>query len=138
MLDKITIDSFKDLVGTEAEIIVMNGPNITVKVEKVEAGKNKSEDLPDTCRSEPFSIQMSGPGLHQAPDGIYSVKFEKLGFPDGLYIDNKSDGPDGPPPEASDDAGAGKGKDKGKGKKADAKAQLTLPDDCVVYQITFT
>lgn len=132
MLDKITIDSFKDIEGTEAHIVIMDGPNITVKVEKIVPGKCRHEDMPDNCRKDPFTVLMSGPGLNQAPDGTYDVDFEKIGLLKGLYIDNKADNPEGEAVMGGQAGADVQGADVG------PKSSLDLPEDRTVYEIIFT
>lgn len=140
MLDKITIDSFKDIEGTEAQIVIMDGPNITVKVEKIVAGKCRGEDMPDTCRKVPFTVLMSGPGVNQAPDGTYDVDFQKIGLMKGVYIDNKSDDAEGPPEQVGPEGFKSEAPDGADGQSVDAgpKSSLDLPGDRIVYEIIFT
>lgn len=95
MLDKITPKSFKDIVGTKVTLTIMDGPDIELTVEEVHEIKLKADDQrPATCRKNPFSVILSGPESYQAPDGSYTLTFEKIGTLEGLYIDNKADNPE--------------------------------------------
>lgn len=96
MLDTLKAKDFKDIVGTKASLLVMDGPDIELTVEDVlvhDLKKDESE-RPETCRKEPFTVVLSGPSHHQAVDGIYELTFEKIGIVDGVFVDNKSDSPE--------------------------------------------
>ncbi|WP_262690044.1 DUF6916 family protein [Kordiimonas aestuarii] len=133
MLEKITAKSFEGLIGTEAEIIVMDGPNLILKVEEIHTRDAKKDDArPKDCRADPFTLTLSGPAGYQVPDGIYEITFEKVGSLPGIYIDNKADNPEC--------EGLSKAVHKAAASAiADAEAageEVSAPDDRVLYEIT--
>jgi hypothetical protein len=145
MLDKITPKNFKDIVGTKVTMTIMDGPDIELTVEEVHEVKlKKGDDRPANCRKNPFTVILSGPESYQAPDGSYSLTFEKVGILEGLYVDNKADNPESESfnTEAMKKAAATarkKAPAKGKAKKADAPeaTEATQPGPVVLYEIKF-
>ncbi|WP_417451397.1 DUF6916 family protein [Kordiimonas sp.] len=139
MLDKITIEKFKDLTGTTVAVTVMDGPNVSLTLEDVKELKTgKKEGRPDTCRKKPFTLILSGAKSHQAPDGIYDISFEKIGVVESVYIDNKSDNPESRAfNEAKADASGGGGTSK-TGLPKDQKQAPVEVEERVLYEISFS
>lgn len=95
MLDKVKLKQFKEIVGTKAVLTVMDGPDVELTVEEViEQEIKDDDDRPKDVRSDPFTVVLSGPESHQAPDGSYAVTFEKVGVLVELFVDNKADTPE--------------------------------------------
>ncbi|WP_417459537.1 DUF6916 family protein [Kordiimonas sp.] len=146
MLDKVTSKNFKDIVGTNAVLTIMDGPDVTLKVEEVlEIKVGKDDDRPGECRKKPFTVILSGPKGHQARDGCYAVSFEKIGLLEGVFVDNRSDNPETEDfnTEQAQKAAAAKKKAPAKAKKKTAEsagddvAHAAQPEAVVLYEINF-
>lgn len=147
MLDKVTAKNFKDIVGTEAAVTIMDGPDVPLTVEEVIVTKlSKDDDRPGDVRKQPFTVVLSGPESNQAEDGTYDVSFEKIGVLEGVYVDNKSDIPeteDFNKAEAEKVKKPAKKTKASKAKKAEAEeaapgaAPPPEPEPKVLYEICF-
>lgn len=98
MLDKLTPDSFKGIVGSDVTVTITNGPDVVLTLDAVNvAPKKEGYCPPEGCRADIFTLALSGPEYHQVPDGTYDLNFGELGVLEGIYLDNKSNTPDGDP-----------------------------------------
>ncbi|WP_020398401.1 DUF6916 family protein [Kordiimonas gwangyangensis] len=98
MLDKLTPDSFKGILGSDVTVTVTNGPDLVLTLEAVNVAVQKEGCCPpEGCRAAAFTLTLSGPDFHQVPDGIYDLNFEKVGVLTGIYLDNKANAPGGDP-----------------------------------------
>lgn len=146
MLDKVKPKQFKDIVGTKATLTVMDGPDVELTVEEVIKMSVKDDgDRPADVRKDPFTVILSGPSHHQAPDGNYAVGFEKIGVLEGLFVDNKADIPEcekfneakakeatAAPAEDDDSGEAAEGDE-----AAPTAAAPAEPEQSVLYEIVF-
>ena len=118
MHDKLSADQFKKLIDTDVKVIVMNGPNLTLKLEDINEGDFKCDAMPEGCRAKPFSLALTGPGHYQVADGVYDLTFEKLGTMSGIFLAKK-----GP---------------RGAGKDAEEKTEEAGEAPRTVYEIVFS
>ncbi len=144
MLDKLTAKGCKAIIGTDASVTVMDGPDVTLKVhEVIEFSTKKDEEgRPDTCRKDPFTLVLSGPLSMQVQDGIYDLTLHEIGLLEGVFIDNKSDTPESDTynNEQKKDAISQFEKDAGDKAESDAAQEdASFTPSCrVLYDVVFT
>lgn len=136
MLDKVTFKKFEKIVGSQAVLTVLDGPDINLTVEEVHTNTLKDDDdRPEDCRKDPFSVLLSGPVSNQAPDGTYAVSFDTIGVLEGLYVDNKADNPECEKFNTAKEAGDAPVAEAEK--LAPGAAPPPEPEKSVLYEIVF-